>query len=270
MENLNETISEECDSENESHFETPNNNFESENESHFETPNNSWVYEGKHDLESIPIHCDRFLIDFNGFKSKEPSNVDKYINKYRKMAQEVNQDLLLELKNPYDSDLDVDLDFDIDFSGFKSNDGENLQNMLNENEEKEEKENPDLPPPLEDEIYNFSAHLSPSEHLQVKKAIQEEGQEGCSSWGHTHKKKAEEEERHLCQNIEDEHSNVHQNEETCSNYGHSYSEEIKSGTQKEFKCIKVNCPSVIIVYEDPNEDNQNDYLFSVKECKWHQ
>ena len=100
MENLNETISEECDSENESHFETPNNNFESENESHFETPNNSWVYEG----ESIPIHCDRFLIDFNGFKSKEPSNVDKYINKYRKMAQEVNQDLLLELKNPYDSD----------------------------------------------------------------------------------------------------------------------------------------------------------------------
>ena len=167
MENLNETISEECDSENESHFETPNNNFESENESHFETPNNSWVYEG----ESIPIHCDRFLIDFNGFKSKEPSNVDKYINKYHNMAQEVNQDLLLELKNPYDSDLDVDLDFDIDFSGFKSNDGENLQNMLNENEEKEEKENPDLP--LEDEIYNFSAHLSPSEHLQVKKAIQE-------------------------------------------------------------------------------------------------
>ena len=96
-----------------------------------------------------------------------------------------------------------------------------------------------------------------------RKAIQEEGQEGCSSWGHTHKKKAEEEERHLCQNIEDEH----QNEETCTNYGHSY-EEIKSGTQQEFKCIKVNCPSVIIVY--PGEDNQNDYLFSVKECKWHQ
>ena len=114
-----------------------------------------------------------------------------------------------------------------------------------------------FPPPNEDEIYNFNSHLSPSEHLQV---------EGCSSWGHTHKKKAEEEERHLCQNIEDEH----QNEETCTNYGHSYSEEIKSGTQKEFKCIKVNCPSVIIVYKNPGEDNQNDYLFSVKECKWHQ
>ena len=229
--------------------------------------NNSWVYEGKHDLESIPIHCDRFLIDFNGFKSKEPSNVDKYINKYRNMAQEVNQDLLLELKNPYDSDLDVDLDFDIDFSGFKSNDGENLQNMLNENEEKEEKENPDLP--LEDEIYNFSAHLSPSEHLQVKKAIQEEGQEGCSSWGHTHKKKAEEEEKHLRHLFEDEDGNVDENKDMCSNYGHTYSYEKKTGTHKHFRCIKPNCPSFIIVYEEPDEDNENEFLFSVKECKYH-
>ena len=244
-ENLNETeerISEKCDSENERNFETPN--FDSEIEENFETPNeNSWV----------PIHSsDRFLIDFDGH-----SNIDKYSNKYRKMVQELPEDLVLELKDPYDSDLDLDLDFDIDFSGFTSDDGEKLQNILNENKENEEKENPDLPPPNEDEIYNFNSHLSPSEYLQL---------EGCSSWGHTHKKKAEEEERHLCQNIEDEH----QNEETCTNYGHSYSEEIKSGTQKEFKCIKVNCPSVIIVYEDPNEDNQNDYLFSVKECKWHQ
>ena len=248
-ENLNETeerISEKCDSENERNFETPN--FDSEIEENFETPNeNSWV----------PIHSsDRFLADFDGH-----SKIDKYRNKYRKMVQELPEDLVLELKDPYDSDLDLDLDFDIDFSGFTSDDGEKLQNILNENKENEEKENPDLPPPNEDEIYNFNSHLSPSEHLQL---------EGCSSWGHTHKKKAEEEERHLCQNIEDEHSNVHQNEETCTNYGHSYSEEIKSGTQKEFKCIKVNCPSVIIVYKNPGEDNQNDYLFSVKECKWHQ
>jgi len=234
-----EEISEKCNSENEGNFETPN--FDSEIEENFETPNeNSWV----------PIHSsDRFLINFDGH-----SNIDKYSKKYRKMVQELPEDLVLELKDPYDSDLDLDLDFDINFSGFTSDDGEKLQNILNENKENEEKENRDLPPPNEDEIYNFNSHLSPSEHLQV---------EGCSSWGHTHKKKAEEEERHLCQNIEDEH----QNEETCTNYGHSY-EEIKSGTQQEFKCIKVNCPSVIIVY--PGEDNQNDYLFSVKECKWHQ
>ena len=134
-ENLNETeetISEKCDSENEGNFETPNNNFDSEIEEIFETPNNnSWV----------PIHSDRFLVDFDGFKSKEPSKIDKYINKNHKMVQELPEDLLLELKNPYDSDLDVD------FSGFTSNDGENLQNILNENEGKEEKENPDLPPP---------------------------------------------------------------------------------------------------------------------------
>ena len=127
-----------------------------------------------------------------------------------------------------------------------------------------------FPPPNEDEIYNFNSHLSPSEHLQVKrKAIQEEGQEGCSSWGHT------QEER-----LEDEHSNAQEytwNPDTCSNYGHSYSEVKKSVTQKHlvkhFRCIKVNCPSVIIVYEDPDEDNKNDrndYLFNVKECKYHQ
>ena len=135
-ENLNETeetISEKCDSENEGNFETPNNNFDSEIEEIFETPNNnSWV----------PIHSDRFLVDFDGFKSKEPSKIDKYINKNHKMVQELPEDLLLELKDPYDSDLDVDLDFDIDFSGFTSNDGENLQNILNENEGKE-----DHPPP---------------------------------------------------------------------------------------------------------------------------
>ena len=248
-ENLNETeerISEKCDSENERNFETPN--FDSEIEENFETPNeNSWV----------PIHSsDRFLIDFDGH-----SNIDKYSNKYRKMVQELPEDLVLELKDPYDSDLDLDLDFDIDFSGFTSDDGEKLQNILNENKENEEKENPDLPPPNEDEIYNFNSHLSPSEHLQL---------EGYSSWGHTHKKKAEEEER-----LEDEHSNAQ--EDTCSNYGHSYSEVKKSVTQKHlvkhFRCIKVNCPSVIIVYEDPDEDNQNDrndYLFDVKECKYHQ
>ena len=256
-ENLNETeerISEKCDSENERNFETPN--FDSEIEENFETPNeNSWV----------PIHSsDRFLVDFDGFKSKEPSKIDKYRNKYRKMVQELPEDLILELKDPYDSDLDLDLDFDIDFSGFTSDDGEKLQNILNENKENEEKENPDLPPPNEDEIYNFNSHLSPSEHLQL---------EGCSSWGHTHKKKAEEEER-----LEDEqHSNAQEfkwNPETCTSYGHSYSEVEKSVTQthlvKHFRCIKVNCPSVIIVYEDPDEDNENEYLFSVKECKYHQ
>ena len=134
-ENLNETeerISEKCDSENERNFETPN--FDSEIEENFETPNeNSWV----------PIHSsDRFLIDFDGH-----SNIDKYSNKYRKMVQELPEDLVLELKDPYDSDLDLDLDFDIDFSGFTSDDGEKLQNILNENKENEEKENPDLPPP---------------------------------------------------------------------------------------------------------------------------
>ena len=217
-ENLNETeetISEKCDSENEGNFETPNNNFDSEIEEIFETPNNnSWV--------PWTIHSDRFLVDFDGFKSKEPSKIDKYINKNHKMVQELPEDLLLEFKDPYDSDLDVDLDFDIDFSGFTSNDGENLQNILNENEGKEEKENPDVPPPIEDEIYDFNSHLSPSEHLQVKrKAIQEEGQEGCSSWGHTQEERLEDE--------QDEHSNAEEytlNPDTCSssNYGHSFSE----------------------------------------------
>ena len=192
------------------------------------------------------------------------------------MLQEVNEDVILELKDPFDSDLDVDLDFDLDFSGFKSNDGENLKdyedkfiNMLrNENDEKEE-ENPDLI--LEDYVYNFSAHISnPSEHLEVKKAIQEEGQEGCSSWGHTHKKKAEEEERHLRHLFEDKDGNVDENEDMCSNYGHTYSYVKKNGTHKHFRCIKLNCPSFIIVYEHLDEDNENEYLFSVKECKYHQ
>ena len=136
-----ETISQEFDSENESNFETPNNN--------------SWVnYEGRHDFEGIPINSDRFCVDFDGFKSKESGNVERYKNKYHNMLQDLNedeeiQDELLELKNPDDSDIDVDLGFDFDFSGFESNDGVNLKdykdkfiNMVrNETYEKEEKEN---------------------------------------------------------------------------------------------------------------------------------
>ena len=107
-----------------------------------------------------------------------------------------------------------------------------------------------------------------------RKAIQEEGQEGCSSWGHTQEERLEDE--------QDEHSNAEEytlNPDTCSssNYGHSFSEVKKSVTQKKlvkhFRCIKVNCPSIIIVYEDPDKDNKNDrndYLFNVKECKYHQ
>ena len=101
----------------------------------------------------------------------------------------------------------------------------------------------------------------------MKKAIEGEGQEGCSSWGHTHRKKAEEEERHQ---VEDKDGNVEENEEMCNNWGHTYSYWRKTGNLKHFRCIKLDCPSFIIVYEDPDEENENEYLFSVKECKYHQ
>ena len=247
--------------------------------------NNSWVnYEDGHDFEGISIDSARFCVDFEGFKSNEVANVKKYKDKFHNMLQNVDEEEILELKNADDSDIDLDLDFDLDFSGFKSNEGVNLKeykdkfiNMV-QNYEKEE-ENPDLN--IEDYVDNFSDSISkPSEDLEVKKAVEEEGhqvedkdgnveenEEMCNSWGHTYKKKAEEEEGHQ---VEDKDGNVEENEEMCNNWGHTYSYWRKTGNLKHFRCIKPDCPSFIIVYEDPDEENENKYLFSVKECQYHQ
>ena len=198
--------------------------------------------------------------NFKGFDVDSDFDFKKYKDKFINMLQNLDEEEHLELKNYVDSDIDLDLDFDLDFEGFNSNEGGNLKeykdkfiNML-QNSEKEEH----LDLNFKDYIDNFSDFLDfipkPLEDLDEKKAVEVEGNQ-----------------------VEDiENSGIVDfdsrdgNEEMCDSWGHTYSYWRKTGGMKHFRCIKPDCPSYIIVYEDENEENENEYFFSVKECQYHQ
>ena len=54
------------------------------------------------------------------------------------------------------------------------------------------------------------------------------------------------------------------NDLITDSWGHNYSYWRETGGMKHFRCIKSDCPSYIIVYED-NEENEN----MVRECQYH-
>ena len=224
--------------------------------------NNSWVnYEDRHDVEGFYTNSD---LNFQGFNWKEVADVKQYKDKFIKynMLQNVEDKEHIELKNYVDSDLDIDLDFDLDFSGFNSNEDGKLKdykdkfiNML-KNSEKEEH----LDLNFEDYIDNFSDFLDfipkPLEDSDEKKAVEVEGNQ------------VEDIENSGVVDFDSRDLDV----PPCNSWGHTFSYWRESGGMKHFRCIKPDCPSFIIVYED-NEVNENEaereYLFSVKECQYH-
>ena len=234
--------------------------------------NNSWVnYEDEHDVEEIfytPSENNSDL-NFKGFNVKEVADIKQYTDKFIKynMLQNVEDKEEIEVIT-IDSDLELDLDFDLDFSGFNSNEvrkikdyNDKFMNMLKKSKNSEKEEYLDLS--FEEDIDNFGdLEESDDNKAEVEEEMEENQAEENSAEDMDSENSEEEDLEGI--NWSSPDFNVD------NRWKNTFSLWKQSGGFQHFRCIRPNCSSFIIVFEDEQDkEAEREFLYEVRECKYH-